>query len=139
MQVQDGAIRRFSYEEVRQNVARIKCRYTKPRCALGNNKECCDRCFEEGVCENYNAPGEYWKDDETLIINYGRKAEHVLVIDDRCENVYSARIEFEKNYKEYKFDEYGLSLGRRGDFIPVDDIEYLEIDDRILVNEEVKR
>ena len=119
-------------------MARIKCRYTKPRCALGNNKECCDRCFEEGVCENYNAPGRYWKDDETLIINYGHKAEHVLVIDDTCEHVYTAHLEFEKNYKEYEYDgSAGLSLGRRRDFIPVDDIEYLEVDDRILVNEEV--
>ena len=121
-------------------MARIKCRYTKPRCALGNNKECGGDCFETwGGCQSYRAPGRYWKDDETLIVNYGRKAEHVLVIDDTCEHVYTAHLEFEKNYKEYEFDEDGLSLGRRGDFIPADDIEYLEIDDRVLINEEVSK
>ena len=109
-------------------MARIKCRYTKPRCALGNNKECGGDCFETwGGCESYRAPGKHWRDERTI------------VIDDRCENVYFARIEFEKNYKEYEYDgSDGLSLGRRGYFIPIDDIKYLEIDDRILINEEVK-
>ena len=110
-------------------MARIKCRYTKLRCALGNNKECGGDCFETwGGCQSYRAPGKHWLDERTV------------VIDDQCENVYSARIEFEKNYKEYEYDaSVGLFLGRRRNFISIDDIEYLEINDRILINEEVSK
>ena len=108
-------------------MAHIKCRYTKPMCTLGNTAEWDDRwwCDDNSLCCDYQKP------EKPVVIN-----GHILA-NPKCIYSFEHHAEFEKNYKEYELDEDGLSLGRRGDFMPKTIIEYLEIDGRILINEEV--
>lgn len=114
-------------------MARIKCRYSRPTCCKpGGEIGKSIKWDEYWSCDSKDDCCDYTKPEEPVVINGG------ILINPQCRYSYVKYVEFEKNYKEYEFDEDGLSLGRRGDFIPVDDIEYLEIDDRILVNEEVK-
>ena len=101
-------------------MAHIKCRYTKPMCTLGNTAEWDDR---------------WWCDDDTLCCDY-HKPEKSDVVNAQCIYSFEHHAEFEKSYKEYEFDEDGLSLGRRGYFMPKTIIEYLEIDGRTLIRRE---
>jgi len=116
-------------------MAHIKCRYRRPMC--------CKPGGEIGKSIEWN---EYWWcDSESDCCDYAKPKEPVVIngsvlTNPQCRYLHVKYIEFEKNYKEYEYDgSTGLLLGRRRDFVPVDDIEYLEVDDRILVNEEVKR
>ena len=108
-------------------MARIKCRYIKPMCTLGNTAEWDDR---------------WWCDDNTLCCDYQRPEKPVVLnghtlANPQCIYSFKQYTEFEKNYKEYEYDDSeGLSLGRRGYFIPKTIIKYLEIDGRTLIRGE---
>lgn len=108
-------------------MARIKCRYMKFMCSYDHTVKEGEEydCGELSCCSDYLEP-------ERIIANDGR-----LLIEDTCSHSYTIDVEFEKSYKEYEYNELGLFLGRRRRLVPYDNIEYLEIDDRILVNEEV--
>lgn len=95
-------------------MANIKCRYGKWKCDcpdLMNEKEKSDYC------------GTYWYD----CIN--------PTDGDECPYFKLQVVEFEGNYKSYEFiDDEGLKThGRK---IEVDSIDYLEIDGRVLIDEE---
>lgn len=87
----------------------IKCRYTADVCEYG--EEACPSCFEMA---------EY--------VDCGVKTNG------KCEYAYHAKREFEKTVKSYELDECELKIGRK--IIDTDDIEYLEIDGRVIYNEE---
>ena len=114
-------------------MAHIKCRYRKPICTYSgaeymNPNDGLDCNDKYSGCQHYCEPVDFFNG--------------ICVKDDTDDSVcvhYSVEYnEFEKNYKEYVFDGSGLSLGRRG-FIPHVYIDYLEIDGRILINEEVNK
>jgi hypothetical protein len=52
----------------------------------------------------------------------------------KCEYAYHAKREFEKTVKSYELDECELKMG--GKVIEVDSIDYLEIDGRVIHDEE---
>lgn len=93
----------------------IKCRYTAMACAYG--EETCPGCFEMAEyvdCEHVEFAG-------------GSDCGG-------CENAYIAKREFEKTVKSYELDECELKIGRK--IIDTDDINYLEIDGRVIYDEE---
>ena len=96
----------------------IKCRYTAKACAYG--KKAYSDCFE--FAEYMDCTRQEYSDPEL----YGKQG--------RCLNAYRAVREVEKTVKNYELDECKLKIGRK--VIDVDDIENLEIDGRIIYDEE---
>lgn len=108
-------------------MAHIKCRYTKLMCSYEHAVEMGDEyeCERWSCCDDYQKPERRVSDDGYILA------------EDACSHSYTIDIEFEKAYKEYEYDASdGLSLGRRKRFIPSGNIEYLEIDGRVLIEEE---
>lgn len=96
----------------------IKCRYTAMACAYGERTY--QDCFEAAEYMDECKHKEFHKPE---LGKYGR-----------CENAYRAEREFEKTVKSYELDEYELKIGRK--VIDTDDINYLEIDGRVIYDEE---
>lgn len=105
----------------------IKCRYTAPICLDGHT----DRM------ENHDCFGE-WNDHD--FCNDGtdshelREKGEPRVMCQPCLYAHRQRREFEKTVKRYSYNENGLCAG--GKLIPDESILYLEIDGRVLIDEE---
>lgn len=100
-------------------MAHIKCRFEKPVCALGAYVLEFP-CEGDDLCEHY-------------------VASIPDMIGSRCNNCFAKKREFEKTVKKYEYEcdenDIGwLFIGNRQ--IDLGNIEYLEIDGRILINEE---
>lgn len=106
-------------------MAHIKCRYWVGTC-LNTSGECYDRDIvdQELQCE-YGCP--HYSPKET-------RHEGAVVIGAMCEWYKTRNIEFEKSVRRYEYDEYQLRIGMV--HINAYQIEYLEIDGRVLIGED---
>lgn len=102
-------------------MAHIKCRYGEIRCGYGSYELMGCLCKDPqtgGACERFE---DKWSEGERTIIS------------DFCRFAEKTTAEFEGDYKKYHYDYYGITVGRKS--IDAEDIEYLEIDGRVLVDE----
>lgn len=107
-------------------MARIKCRYKKHRCPYGDiDLSCWDKT--ESECPYFVSDSE-------------EMGKYPCLLNPRCGHILTHDREFEKSCKSYEFEhghDYGiwregyLQIGRM--FIDESDINYLEIDGRILI------
>lgn len=98
-------------------MAEIECRYYRPMCT----REYLVKC---------NHPEADGLDDDC---EYYTKDPSDKCINPRCKYRYWDKVAFEKLTKSYRYDAFGLKIGR--EFIPIDDIEYL----RIGIQEEITK
>lgn len=102
-----------------KHMAHIKCRYHTTHCMRdGYRRIDHDErwfCDSDECCENYIRP-------------YDAK-----VSNPECVNCYYRNGEFEKTIKRYEYDEDGGLILSKGEYYNPLDIDYLEIDGRILV------
>lgn len=106
-------------------MAHIKCRCSIPYCTYHGH-------------HTRQIHNEYWQcdsSDECVTGKYS-KPEGATVINPRCEYCAMEYGEFEKDVKQYEYINGTLKVGQKI-FYP-HDIEYLEIDGRILVGETQK-
>lgn len=103
----------------------IKCRYCKPRCTHYEPE------YQENI--EYYSP-EYWACNSSF--NCAGYTSHIN--EDaypKCEFCEIRYVEFSKYVKQYTFVHHeGLEIGK--EYIAVDMIQYLEIDSRVIINEE---
>lgn len=101
-------------------MAHIKCRYTRLYCEYGGErKEVSDECECDGSCSGKYAPDP------------GRMTyKGIPVINPPCKYLGAIHREFEKDARQYEYDEWGLKVGRQWYY--ADKIEYLEIDGRVI-------
>ena len=103
-------------------MTKIKCRYWI--CLCCNVPVAAERC-------------PYWPDQEeckeykSVVKKHDKDGN--LLLSDQCEDAVMVRGEFEKNASSYELDEDELIM--KGRKIDVDDIEYLEIDGRVIIDE----
>lgn len=109
-------------------MTRIKCRYSIPYCE-----------FPGEHTRLYHS--EYWFCDDNVFCEIGHYTrptdEELKVVNPTCIYCKYYEGEFEKEVKSYEYDEDGdLTIGRKKyyDF----DIDYLEIDGRVLKGAEVE-
>lgn len=103
-------------------MAHIKCRYFEYRCGVG------DYGYSQKRCEypQQNDGCKYFKD------HWFEEDKQMWAITEICVNAYRSYTEFEGDYKKYEVDDFELWIPRR--HIDTDYIEYLEIDNRIIID-----
>lgn len=106
-------------------MTKIKCRY---------KKACCCH-YNPGYRKNRDDIDEYWFCDSDDLCEGYKPRSGDISINPICKEAYWDYREFEKNVASYSFEmQNGLTI--RGKFIDTDVIEYLEIDGRIIIDEQ---
>lgn len=101
-------------------MAHIKCRYTRLYCEYdGERKAVSNECDWDGSCD-----GKYVPDQGQMT------CKGLPVINPPCKYLVAIHREFEKDARQYEYDEGDLKVGRQ--WYCADEIEYLEIDGRVL-------
>ena len=98
-------------------MAHIKCRYFNFKCSTDLPYVIvCSDPFNGFHCENF--------------CDYDYEDTCVTVFS-QCKYAWKNRMEFEGDYKRYELDDDTLLVSRKK--IPIDYIEYLDIDNRVLI------
>lgn len=106
-------------------MSRIKCRYYYFYCSLANIIPRYD-CESDNGCEC-----GFYEDNSRREFCNGKS---VYVYDELCKHLTIKYAEFEKTVKRYEYNDGDLRIGKH--IYLKSDIEYLEIDGRVLVKEE---
>lgn len=108
-----------------EKMAHIKCRYTIPYCTYDFIKKRVHH-DESWFCDSY---------DSECIGQYERPADASNnFVNPTCKHCVYVNGEFEKNCKSYSYEDGWLEM--RGASYADHEIEYLEIDGRVLINRE---
>ena len=110
-------------------MAHIKCRYEVPYCTIGRKSERIEHdeywfCDSEDLCYDYS-----WRDHPAEL-----KQALSGVINPVCDYCEYRSGEFEKDLKNYTFENGYLTA--RGIKLDSREINYLEIDGRVLIEED---
>lgn len=106
-------------------MARIKCRYSIAYC---NNALWCQDKYDDEVKHD-----EFWFCDSSNNCDYYKKPENAKVINPTCIYCKFRHGEFEKTVKTYEY--YDGTLTVAGREYTSFEIDYLEIDGRVLVDD----
>jgi hypothetical protein len=101
-------------------MAEIECRYYRPMCT----REYLVKC-NHPEADSFYADCDYYTEDPSD-----------KRINPRCKYLYWDKVTFEKPAKSYRWDMFGLKIGR--EFIPIDSIEYLRIGTQEEITKEAK-
>lgn len=110
-------------------MAHIKCRYFEWRC---NHPH---RMTANTIC-HFPEDGDGCREFIGGLRQEG--AENAFVIFNVCRHAARSYTQFEGDYKRYEYDDYaGLRISRR--WVNPENIEFLEIDGKVLVGDEQQR
>lgn len=96
----------------------IKCRYSTIGCIITNEAAYYELCDGGSGCEDYKRP----KDARPIVFN------------PPCANLTIKKGEFATTVKRYSWEDDTLIVGKR--VLDKNDIDYLEIDGRVLIGKE---